>query len=222
VIYTRAHGRCVSAHDKAFIPTSSPFAYPDTHTDGLSIAGNAPAIFGRTLRNGLPVTALIASSAFSLLAFMGVSAGAGKVFNWFANMTSIAGLLTWFGISFTYIRFYAGMKAQGIDRQTLPFSSRLQPYAAWYSAVFCIIICVVRYHTLSFFFFFFLLTSRNFETYSSTGGPSSSTANGTQPPLSQAISPSCFSRYCTSARGTGNVLPLSHHHRWISTRDLRR
>ena len=84
---------------------------------------------------------------------MGVSAGSGKVFNWFANMTSIAGLLTWFGISYTYIRFYAGMKAQGIDRQTLPFSSRLQPYAAWYSAIFCIVICVVRvncYHNLSF------------------------------------------------------------------------
>ncbi|KAH9982507.1 amino acid permease [Lactifluus volemus] len=85
---------------------------------GLAIAGNAPVIFSRTLRNGLPV------------------------FNWFANMTSIAGLLTWFGISYTYIRFHAGMKAQGIDRQTLPFSSPLQPYAAWYAAIFCIVICV--------------------------------------------------------------------------------
>jgi amino acid transporter len=89
------------------------------------------------------VTALIASSAFSLLAFMGVHAGSGKVFNWFANMTAVAGLLTWFGISVTYIRFYAGMKLQGIDRATLPFASRLQPYAAWYALVGCFIICLV-------------------------------------------------------------------------------
>jgi amino acid transporter len=111
---------------------------------GLAISGNAPSIFKKTLRNGLPVTALIMSSAFSLLAYMGVHSGSGKVFNWFANMTSVAGLLTWFGISFTYIRFYAGMKAQGIDRKTLPFSSRMQPYAAWYAAISCLFICVVR------------------------------------------------------------------------------
>jgi len=58
-------------------------------------------------------------------------------------MTSVAGLLTWFGISVTYIRFYAGMKVQGIDRRKLPFASRLQPFAAWYATIGCFIICVV-------------------------------------------------------------------------------
>jgi len=108
---------------------------------GLAIAGNAPAIFKKTLRNGLPVTALVASSCFALLAFMGVHAGSGKVFTWFSNMTAIAGLLTWFGIAYTYIRFYEGMKVQGIDRSTLPFTSSLQPYAAWYAAISCLVIC---------------------------------------------------------------------------------
>ena len=74
---------------------------------------------------------------------MGVHAGSGKVFNWFANMTAVAGLLTWFGISVTYIRFYTGMKVQGIDRTTLPFASRLQPYAAWYATISCSVICLV-------------------------------------------------------------------------------
>jgi amino acid transporter len=83
---------------------------------------------------------------------MGVHAGSGKVFNWFANMTSVAGLLTWFGISVTYIRFYTGMKVQGIDRSSLPFSSRLQPYAAWYAAISCLIICMVRVYGRHFSF----------------------------------------------------------------------
>jgi yeast amino acid transporter len=127
--------------------------------DGLAIAGNAPSVFKKTLRNGLPVTALVFSSLFSLLAYMGVHAGSGKVFNWFAQMTSIAGLMTWFGIAFTYIRFYAGMKAQGIDRKTLPFISPLQPFAAWYAAVGCLVICFVRAlirckHSFLFFFIF--------------------------------------------------------------------
>ena len=75
---------------------------------------------------------------------MGVTAGSGKVFRWLADMTAITGLTTWFGICYTYIRFYAGMKAQGIDRKTLPFSSCLQPYAAWYGAIICLVICFVR------------------------------------------------------------------------------
>ena len=74
---------------------------------------------------------------------MGVHTGSGKVFNWFANMTSVAGLLTWGGICVTFIRFYAGMKAQGIDRAKLPFASRFQPYAAWYGAIGCFTICFV-------------------------------------------------------------------------------
>jgi len=108
---------------------------------GLAIAGNAPSVFKKTLRNGLPVTALVACSLFSLLAYMGVHAGSGKVFSWFSQMTAIAGLMTWFGIAFTYLRFYAGMKAQGIDRKTLPFTSPLQPFAAWYAAIGCLVIC---------------------------------------------------------------------------------
>jgi amino acid transporter len=97
----------------------------------------------RTNRNGLPWVALIVSTVFSFLAFMGVQSGSGKVFNWFSNMTAVAGLLTWFGIAVTYIRFYAGTKAQGLDRRTLPFYSNLQPYAAWYGAISCLIICFV-------------------------------------------------------------------------------
>ncbi|TFY62403.1 hypothetical protein EVG20_g6715 [Dentipellis fragilis] len=108
---------------------------------GLAVAGNAPAIFKRTTRNGLPYAALTLSALFAFLAFMSVNAGSGKVFNWFANMTSIAGLMTWFGISVTYIRFHAGFTQQGMDRSKLPYASKLQPYAAWYAAIACIVIC---------------------------------------------------------------------------------
>jgi len=108
---------------------------------GLAAAGNAPRIFLKTLRNGLPIASLLFCSAFSCLAYMGVKSGSGKVFGWFANMTSVAGLMTWFGICVTYLRFYAGMKAQGYDRKHLPFASSLQPYAAWYAMCFCLLIC---------------------------------------------------------------------------------
>jgi amino acid transporter len=40
--------------------------------------------------------------------------------------------MTWFGIGITYVRFHAGMKAQGFKRKDLPYSSPLQPFAGYY------------------------------------------------------------------------------------------
>jgi amino acid transporter len=108
---------------------------------GLALAGNAPKFLLRTSKSGLPYICLVICAAFSLLAFMGVSAGAGKVFGWFSNMTAIAGLLTWFGINITYLRFYKGMKVQGYDRLKLPYVAPLQPFAAWYGVVTTFVFC---------------------------------------------------------------------------------
>lgn len=52
--------------------------------------------------------------------------------------------MTWFGICVTYTRFYSGFKLQGLDRSQLPYASKLQPYAAWYGLVSCLVICFVR------------------------------------------------------------------------------
>ncbi|TRM61471.1 amino acid permease/ SLC12A domain-containing protein [Schizophyllum amplum] len=108
---------------------------------GLSVAGNAPRIFQRTTKNGLPYVALVFSSLFALLAYMSVDSSAGEVFNWFANMTAVAGMMTWFGIAITYLRFHAGCKAQNIDRFKLPYASKINPYAAWYALVATFVIC---------------------------------------------------------------------------------
>jgi amino acid transporter len=108
---------------------------------GLAASRNAPAIFLKTNKSGLPYVSIIFCALFTTLAYMGVKSGSGTVFGWFANMTSIAGLMTWFGIAVTYIRFHQGLKAQGIERKSLPYVGALQPYAAWYAAISCIVIC---------------------------------------------------------------------------------
>lgn len=124
---------------------------------GLAIAGQAPKIFARTTKRGLPYVSvscapvserfvveadsgqLILCSLFGGLAYMSLSKGAAQVFNWLANLTSCAGLLTWAGICFTYIRFHAGMKAQGIDRKKLPYYSILNHNAIGAKVALCFI-----------------------------------------------------------------------------------
>ncbi|CCM01935.1 uncharacterized protein FIBRA_04008 [Fibroporia radiculosa] len=137
-----------SVINAALLTAAASAASSDLYTSsralyGLALVGNAPKIFTRTSRNGVPFVSLIFCAAFSTLAYMGVTSGSGKVFNWFANMTSVAGLMTWFGICVTYLRFYDGLKAQGYDRTKLPYWTRLQPFAAWYGACFCFIVCLL-------------------------------------------------------------------------------
>lgn len=52
--------------------------------------------------------------------------------------------MSWFCIAVTYIRFHKGLKAQGIDRKSLPFRAPFQPFAAWYAAILCFVVCFVR------------------------------------------------------------------------------
>ena len=50
--------------------------------DGLAASGNAPKIFLKVTRHGLPWVAIIFQSLFGLLAYMGLKAGPGRVFGW--------------------------------------------------------------------------------------------------------------------------------------------
>jgi amino acid transporter len=72
---------------------------------GLALNGQAPKVFTKTSKNGVPWVALLFSGAFGALAYMSLQSNAGTVFNYFASLTAGAGLLTWWGICLLYIRF---------------------------------------------------------------------------------------------------------------------
>ncbi|KAI0788209.1 amino acid permease [Fomes fomentarius] len=135
-----------SVLNAAFLTSAWSAASSDLYTSSralysLSLSGNAPRVFGRVTRRGLPLIALVFNACFAALAYMTVSNSAGRVFNWFVNMTSVSGLLTWSGISLTYLRFYKGFKMQGFDRATLPYRAPFQPYAAWWGLIMSLLIC---------------------------------------------------------------------------------
>lgn len=43
----------------------------------------------------------------------------------------MCGMISWTGILWTSIRWNKGLKAQGIDRKTLPYCAPLQPYLSY-------------------------------------------------------------------------------------------
>ncbi|KAF2166420.1 hypothetical protein M409DRAFT_66505 [Zasmidium cellare ATCC 36951] len=94
----------------------------------LAVAGDAPRIFARCTKYGLPIYAVAASSCFCLLAYLNVSSQAGEVFNWFISLTNTAGYTSWAVCCVIFLRFRKGCQAQGVE---VAYSSRFQPYAAW-------------------------------------------------------------------------------------------
>ncbi|PCH44566.1 general amino acid permease 1 [Wolfiporia cocos MD-104 SS10] len=100
---------------------------------GLAIRGQAPKIFAYCTKKGMPIAAVLFSSLFAWLSFMNVSAGSETVFNWFVNLSTTAGFLCWGAMCITYLRFYKGLKVQGIDRTKFSYYNRFQPWLAWWA-----------------------------------------------------------------------------------------
>ncbi|RAH43188.1 general amino acid permease [Aspergillus brunneoviolaceus CBS 621.78] len=100
---------------------------------GLALTRKAPAILGRCTARGLPIYAIALTMAFCCLAFLQVQHASATVLNWLVSVITASYLLNYLGTCVTYLHFYAALKAQGVDRATLPFRGYLQPYAGWFA-----------------------------------------------------------------------------------------
>ncbi|KAF8500842.1 general amino acid permease 1 [Russula emetica] len=91
----------------------------------LGVQGHAPRFVTTVSRDGLPYVAVTIGGLFSFLAFLNAKTNSGRVFSWLM-------------IGITYLRFYYGLKAQGIERHGAHdgYRSVFQPYAGMY-VVFC-------------------------------------------------------------------------------------
>ncbi|CCD26834.1 dicarboxylic amino acid permease NDAI_0I02660 [Naumovozyma dairenensis CBS 421] len=114
----------------------------------LAIDNKAPKIFAKTNRWGIPYYALSVSVLFCLLAYMCVSSASAKIFNYFVNVVSIFGILSWISILITYICFDRAVRAQGVDKSTFAYVAPFQPYGAWFSLFFCCLIALIKNFTV--------------------------------------------------------------------------
>ena len=98
---------------------------------GLAREGHAPRIFLRVSRWGIPYVTILFFSLFITLGYMSLGKTASVVFGWFQDLISAAAFINWIIICMVYLRFYYGMKKQGISRDELPWKGPFQPYGAW-------------------------------------------------------------------------------------------
>ncbi|KAL4266681.1 Amino Acid-Polyamine-Organocation Superfamily YAT [Pleurotus pulmonarius] len=119
---------------------------------GLALRGQAPRFLSYCTKSGLPIAAILTSSAFAFLSFMNVSSGAETVFNWFVNLTTVAGFFSWCAINITYARFHAGMKAQGFDLKKNVYNNRLQPWLSYWGIFWTVLFILINGFTVFFDF----------------------------------------------------------------------
>lgn len=107
---------------------------------GLAEENCAPKFFQTTSKRGVPYYGVAFTSAWGLLAYMNLSDNGGEVFNWFLNITSVAGFIAWSCICICHLRFRDALRAQNVSADTLPFTSWGGRYLSWYGLIFCVII----------------------------------------------------------------------------------
>ncbi|KAJ3499518.1 hypothetical protein NLG97_g266 [Lecanicillium saksenae] len=106
----------------------------------LAVAGNAPKLFAKRNRWGVPYWSVTSCAALTLLVYLNVSSSAGQVFNWFVNMVNMAAFFSWILMSCAYLRFRSALSAQNIDRASLPYISWLGKPGAYFCIIFFTII----------------------------------------------------------------------------------
>ncbi|KAH9941027.1 amino acid permease-domain-containing protein [Amylocystis lapponica] len=94
---------------------------------GLATArpAQAPALFARTTRAGVPLPALLATSSVSVLCFGSSFLGSGVLWGWLQNIVGVSNQIAWLSIGLASWRFRRAWLAQGRPLHELKFR------AAW-------------------------------------------------------------------------------------------
>ncbi|KAL2860296.1 amino acid permease/ SLC12A domain-containing protein [Aspergillus pseudodeflectus] len=100
----------------------------------LALDGRAPAFLRKLNKKGVPYMAVIVVMTLSCLAYLALGSSSAQVLDWILNFCTAATMFNWSVMSFTWIRFNAALKAQGIDKKTfLPSVSKVQPFAGYWA-----------------------------------------------------------------------------------------
>ncbi|KAI1499575.1 amino acid permease/ SLC12A domain-containing protein [Biscogniauxia marginata] len=100
---------------------------------GLARDGQAPKIFAKCTKSGVPIYAVTAVSLISCITFLVSSNSAVEVFFWFVDLTTTALIMAYTMMLVAYLGFYHARRAQGMDPATLPYRAPWAPYPAYFA-----------------------------------------------------------------------------------------
>lgn len=114
----------------AYLYTSSRTLY------SLAQKGQAPKIFLRCTKLGVPWVAVLTVTLISCVTYMVTNTSALEVFFWFVDLTTCGNIIGFNGLYLTYICWHRALAKQNISRDTLPYKAPLAPWAAYWGLCF--------------------------------------------------------------------------------------
>jgi yeast amino acid transporter len=104
-----------------------------------ALDGKTPA-FLKFDKFGVPYACVGMTAALGCLSYLNLNNESNEVFFWISNLSAVSTLIVWASVSYTYLCFYRALKYNGIDRDTLPFKSPMQPFLAYFAICFSLTI----------------------------------------------------------------------------------
>ena len=104
---------------------------------GLAAQGNAPKIFGKLNSSGVPMTAILVSSAITLFAVLLSYLNPEKVFLYFMSLATISIIINWAAILIVQLKF---RKEQERQKSIPEFQMPLYPAATYLSLAFLVLV----------------------------------------------------------------------------------
>lgn len=118
----------------AYLYTSSRTLY------SLAQDGQAPKVFLRCTRNGIPWVCVVTVSVISCITFLVSSNSALEVFLWFVDLTTSGLIVNQTAMFVVFLGWYRALKKQGIDRGVLPYKAPWAPYVQMFGLLLGVLI----------------------------------------------------------------------------------
>ena len=100
--------------------------------------GEAPKIFAKVSKRGVPVAALLLTTAIGLLAFISNTKGGSVAYTWLVNASGLTGFIAWVGIAISHYRFRRAYVAQGKDLNALKYKAKWFPFGPLFALIISI------------------------------------------------------------------------------------
>lgn len=115
----------------------------------LACAGQAPKVFTRCTKNGVPYLAVLVTWSIGLLAFLNLSSSGANVFYWFTNITTVGGFISWVLVGVAYLRFRKALAFNGL-LESRPFKTPFQPWGTYYALVVVSLLAITNGYAVFF------------------------------------------------------------------------
>ncbi|MXR38189.1 amino acid permease [Craterilacuibacter sinensis] len=115
--------------------------YASTRTlYSMALDGQAPKVFAKLSKNGIPIYALLMTTVVGALCFFTSLVGDQVIYLWLLNLSGLCGFLAWLGIAISHYRFRKGFIAQGRSLSELPYRARFFPFGPLFAFSLCLFI----------------------------------------------------------------------------------